>query len=164
MRLAICWMALLAAPIQAQVSVELDAFAGKWTRSRREADDRVRNREIARVTESLNFLARPIARPIMRHAMRPPESIEIRVAENLLTILPQGGETIELASTDTQERDAIVESWRHGDSSHGTTRWELNRSKDLLTMTQVVHSSSLDGAVTYATHYRRAAALQATQP
>ena len=150
---------------------QLRAYTGVWVRSDRQRDDLARAAEIDRATQGLPLLVRGIARVVIRRSMRPPERYVIRVDGEGLQIAADddpeavfrpGPEAAEVASGDETVTTRIAagvpeKAWRHGENTHGSTRWRLLAGDDdeILTVEEEVHDRRMGVPLDIRTRYRR---------
>jgi hypothetical protein len=177
---------LLATSGQARLAPpdDLARFEGNWLRSERERDDSLRGEAIEKLAADMPFWARGIARAMMNSSMRPPESYTIRLTATGLSITegddqpipafvdpePDAGEPetngpdgTELARIMARMPDgSLLQQWRHGEGSHGTTRWEVTEARRLK-VSIIAYDTRLSNAggeprpIRYATSYSPAA-------
>jgi hypothetical protein len=170
---------------------DLARFEGDWLRSEREKDDSARGEAIEKLAAGMPFWARGIARAMMNSSMRPPESYTIRVTNTGLSIAEEDEEPIpafvdlapDAAEPDTTGPDgterarimarmldgSLLQEWRHGDDSHGTTRWEVTAA-GRLKVSVIAYDARLSNAegeprpIRYATSYSPAADANRSAP
>ena len=173
MRVATRWLpwilcASLLGPMgpAASETLETAALAGEWVRTDLASDDAARDAAIEQVTGEMSFLVRGIARAVMSRAMAPAERILIEDIPGGLRLrlgvdaplerpLSSPPSAAEDGVTSTRTSAGFEESWRHDESTHGTTRWALSPDGSKLAVTALVVDGRFSGPLEYTTHYRR---------